>query len=54
MTLSGNKILITGGASGIGLALAERFVKEDNTVIICGRRESALGTKLTCNGSVIG
>src|SRR6185503_7973964 len=37
-----NKILITGGATGIGFALAERFVRENNTVIICGRRESAL------------
>lgn len=42
MKLNSNKILITGGASGIGFALAERFIKENNTVIICGRRESAL------------
>ena len=42
MQLSNNKILITGGASGIGLGLAERFIKENNTVIICGRREKAL------------
>lgn len=42
MKLTGNKILITGGASGIGLGLTERFLKEDNTVIICGRREKAL------------
>ena len=42
MQLSNNKILITGGATGIGFALAERFVQEHNTVIICGRRESAL------------
>lgn len=42
MKLNNNKILITGGASGIGFAMAERFVKENNTVIICGRRESAL------------
>lgn len=42
MKLSNNKILITGGASGIGLGLTERFVKENNTVIICGRRESVL------------
>ena len=42
MELSGNKILITGGASGIGLALAERFIRENNQVIVCGRRESAL------------
>ncbi len=42
MELSNNKILITGGASGIGLGLTERFLKENNTVIICGRRTSAL------------
>jgi uncharacterized oxidoreductase len=42
MNLSNNKILITGGASGIGLGLTERFIKEKNIVIICGRRESVL------------
>lgn len=42
MKISNNKILITGGASGIGLGLTERFLKENNTVIICGRREDAL------------
>ena len=42
MKISNNKILITGGASGIGLALAEGFLKENNTVIICGRRDAAL------------
>jgi len=42
MKISNNKILITGGASGIGLGLTERFIQENNTVIICGRRESAL------------
>ena len=42
MTISNNKILITGGATGIGLGLTERFIKENNTVIICGRRESIL------------
>lgn len=42
MNLSNNKILITGGASGIGLGLTERFIEENNTVIICGRRESVL------------
>jgi len=42
MKLANNKILITGGATGIGLGLTERFISENNTVIICGRRESAL------------
>ncbi|MBC7383588.1 MAG: SDR family NAD(P)-dependent oxidoreductase [Bacteroidia bacterium] len=42
MKLSNNKILITGGASGIGLGLTEKFINENNTVIICGRREDML------------
>lgn len=42
MKLSNNKILITGGASGIGLGLTERFILENNAVIICGRREAVL------------
>lgn len=42
MKLTNNKILITGGGSGIGLGLTERFIKENNSVIICGRREATL------------
>ncbi|MCL5031527.1 MAG: SDR family NAD(P)-dependent oxidoreductase [Bacteroidetes bacterium] len=42
MKLSGNTILITGGGTGIGLALAELFLKEGNEVLICGRREEML------------
>ena len=53
MKLSGNKILITGGASGIGLGLTERFISEGNTVIICGRRESVLQEVAKKNPAVI-
>ncbi|MFD1256753.1 SDR family oxidoreductase [Mucilaginibacter terrae] len=42
MQLTNNTILITGGTSGIGLALALEFKKRDNTVIICGRRQERL------------
>jgi|ERR1700757_1239373 len=42
MKISNNKILITGGATGIGLGLTERFLQENNTVIICGRRADVL------------
>ena len=42
MKLSNNKILITGGATGIGLGLTERFIHENNQVIICGRSQEAL------------
>jgi len=53
MNQTNNKILITGGATGIGFALAERFIKNGNTVIICGRRESALKEALAKLPSVI-
>ncbi len=42
MELSGNVVLITGGASGIGLALAKRFVQAGSEVVVCGRREDVL------------
>ena len=42
MNKENNKILITGGGSGIGLGLTERFLQNNNTVIICGRREDVL------------
>jgi uncharacterized oxidoreductase len=42
MQVTGNTILITGGATGIGLGLAGKFIEDGNTVIICGRREDAL------------
>src|SRR5215203_1958718 len=42
MELAANTVLITGGASGIGLALAERFLRAGSEVILCGRREEKL------------
>ncbi len=35
-------VLITGGSSGIGLALAKKFMENNNTVIITGRNLSKL------------
>ena len=42
MKLTGRTILLTGGTSGIGLALASRLVEAKNQVIVTGRRESLL------------
>lgn len=42
MNKSQQIVLITGGSSGIGLALAKKFMENDNTVIITGRNLSKL------------
>lgn len=42
MKTTGRTVLVTGGTSGIGLALAKRLVQAKNEVIVCGRREEAL------------
>ncbi|WP_085582479.1 SDR family NAD(P)-dependent oxidoreductase [Thalassospira mesophila] len=40
--LTGKTALIVGGASGIGLKIAERFAVEGASVIITGRRQNEL------------
>ena len=40
--LHGKRILITGGGTGLGKGMAQRFLELGATVYICGRRESVL------------
>lgn len=42
MKLEGKVVLITGGGTGIGTAIAERFVAEGAKICITGRRHSML------------
>jgi uncharacterized oxidoreductase len=44
LDIGGNTVLITGGATGIGFALAEKFVNAGSVAIVCGRRKSKLKT----------
>lgn len=53
MNLAGHTVLVTGGASGIGLAIAVRFLRAGSRVVICGRRESKLDEAATAHPGLI-
>ncbi len=44
MQLAGHKILITGGSTGIGLALTRALYQQGNEILICGRDAARLAS----------
>lgn len=54
MKTTGNTILIAGGTSGIGRALALRFHAAGNKVIVAGRRRELLDTITAEHGGIEG
>ena len=44
MELSNRTVLVTGGTSGIGLGIAESFLRSKSKVIVCGRNKEKLST----------
>jgi len=52
--LTGKKVVITGGASGIGLATAKRFAEEGSKVVVIDWNQEALSAVLNKNKKFLG
>ena len=54
MRFNGQRIVITGGSSGIGLAMARAFADQGATVIVTGRTEATLRQAASSHPSISG
>src|SRR5256885_6250861 len=53
--LKNKRVLITGGGTGLGKGMAQRFLELGATIYICGRREEVLkqtAAELSAEGSI--
>lgn len=53
MRLTNHTALVTGGATGIGLALARALLRLGNEVAICGRRQDALDAAVAAHPGLV-
>ena len=54
MKLANKTILITGGATGIGLEFARALNRNGNTIVICGRRHAKLDEATAAVTGIVG
>ena len=53
MKVRNKRVLVTGGGSGIGLALAVSLLRADNRVFIAGRNSQKLNAAVHDQGGLI-
>src|SRR5262245_52766744 len=52
--LHGKRVLVTGGATGLGRSIGRRYVELGAELVICGRREAVLAETAAAFASELG